>query len=57
MVEFLVEEFAVEISDSTVYRTLERAKSTRKVASKHAKARSEALREVFYAATREWDPA
>jgi hypothetical protein len=57
MVEFLVEEFAVEISERTVFRTLERAKWTRKVASKHAKARSEALWEVYYAVTREWDPA
>jgi hypothetical protein len=57
MVEFLVDEFAVEVSDRTVYQTLERAGWTRKVASKHAKARSEALREVFFAVTREFDPS
>lgn len=57
MVDYLVYQFAVEISERTVFRTLERANWSRKVASKHAKARSEALREVFYAVTREWDPA
>ncbi|KAF1936039.1 hypothetical protein EJ02DRAFT_102704 [Clathrospora elynae] len=51
MVEFLVDEFAVEVSDCTVYQTLKRARWTRKVAPKHAKACSEALREVFFAVT------
>jgi hypothetical protein len=57
MVEFLVDTFNVEVSDRTVYRTLDRAGWTRKVAVKHAKARSEALREVFFAVTREFDPS
>jgi transposase len=57
MVDYLVYQFDIEVSERTVFRTLERAGWSRKVASKHAKARSEALREVFFAVTREWDPS
>ncbi|KAH4354228.1 hypothetical protein HBH97_253980, partial [Parastagonospora nodorum] len=45
MEEFLLEEYGAVVSQATVYRTLERAKWSRKLASKHAKERSEALRE------------
>lgn len=57
MADFLLDEFGVLPSETTIYRTLERLKWTRKVASKHAKERSEALREVFWLISREWDPS
>jgi translation initiation factor 2 alpha subunit (eIF-2alpha) len=57
MADFLLDEFDVLPSETTTYRTLERVKWTRKVASKHAKERSEALREVFWLISREWDPS
>jgi transposase len=47
MEEFLLDEYGAVVSQATIYRTLERAKWSRKVASKHAKERSEALRGVF----------
>jgi hypothetical protein len=56
MVDFLADQFLVEVSHRTVYRTLERVGWSRKVASKHAKARSEALWEVFFAVIREFGP-
>ena len=44
--EFLLDEYGAVASEATIFRTLERAKWSRKLASKHAKERSEALREV-----------
>jgi transposase len=56
MIEFLFDEYGVELFDRTLFRTLEAAKWTRKVAGKHAKERNEALRAAFYNITWCWDP-
>jgi hypothetical protein len=55
MEEFMLDEFGATPSQATIFRSLERAKWSRKVALKHAKERSDALREVFWTMTRDWE--
>jgi hypothetical protein len=56
MIEFVFDEYGVELSDCTLFCTLEAAKWTQKVAGKHAKERNEALQAAFYNITWYWDP-
>ena len=54
MREYLYNEYNVICTKQTVYVTLERSGWSRKVASKHAKARSEALWQHFHQVSRTW---
>jgi hypothetical protein len=56
MVEFLFDKYNHVMAERTVFDYLYRAQWSRKVASKHAKNRSELLRHFFYLSTRGWDP-
>ena len=51
-VEWISEEFGVDVGPWTIYRVLERAKYTHKVASKHSKFRNNELRDHWFAKTR-----
>jgi hypothetical protein len=56
MIEFLFDEYGVELSDCTLFCTVEAAKWTKKVAGKHTNERNEALWAAFYNITQYWDP-
>jgi hypothetical protein len=56
MIEFMFDEYGVEMSDCTLFCTLEEAKWTQKVAGKHTKEHNEALQAAFYNITWYWDP-
>jgi transposase len=54
MQDFLLEEYSLLCSHTTIYDYLRAAKWSRKVVSKHAKERSEKLRQAFWQRTRSW---
>jgi hypothetical protein len=56
MIEFLFDEYGVELSSHTLFCTLEAPKWTQNVAGKHAKGCNDALQAAFYNITQCWDP-
>jgi len=54
MQAFVLDEYDVECSPDVIYSTLREAGWSRKVVTKHAKERSQLLRDLFYLRSRSW---